>query len=253
MSPRSWIFALVTAIYSEFSTAQPLIFAANDWCPFICDTESEQPGILVEIVRTVYQGEREVLFRRLPLARGIIETRANRTQGILGVMPEAAPDLVFPPLPAVTTRLCFFTLTSSNWSYDGNDHHYPDTLVGIVQSKYVDDRFIQGFPNRVTIHGERDTAIRLIQLLERGRIDTLIEEKTSINYTLSRNSKLPNLRQAGCSEEKPEYIAFSPATQAPQTLATEFAEKLEKLKRSGRIDAIFKRYGTSSETIDDIR
>jgi polar amino acid transport system substrate-binding protein len=201
----------------------------------------------------VYKGDREVSIRRLPLARGIIETQANRTQGILGVVPEVAPDLVFPPLAAVTTQLCFFTLTSSNWRYEGDYHRYPDTLVGVVQSKSINDQFMQGFPNRVTVHGEQDTAVRLIQLLQRGRIDTLVEEKTSIDYILSRNPTLPPLRQAGCGEEKPEYIAFSPATQDPQALAIEFAERLEKLRRSGRIDAILQRYGTTAETRGGMR
>lgn len=241
------------ALFSGLSTAQPLIFAANDWCPFICDTESDQPGILVEIVRAVYEGDREISIRRLPLARGIVETRANRTQGILGVIPEAAPDLVFPPLAAVTTRLCFFTLTHSSWRYQGDYHHYPDTLVGMVQSKSINDRFMQGFPNRVTVHGEQDTAVRLIQLLQRGRIDTLVEEQTSIDYILSRNPALPPLRQAGCGEEKPEYIAFSPAAQDSQTLALEFAERLEKLRRTGRVDAILQRYGASAATRGGMR
>ncbi|MEH6651894.1 MAG: hypothetical protein V7707_17875 [Motiliproteus sp.] len=244
---RSGIAAFTVSFFSGLCSAQPLVFAANDWCPFICDTESEQPGILVEIVRAVYEGDREISIRQLPLARGIVETRANHTQGILGVVPEIAPDLVFPPLAAVTTQLCFYTLTNSNWRYDGYGHRYPDTLVGMVKSKSINDQFLQGFPNRVTVHGEQDTAERLIQLLQRGRIDTLIEEKTSINYILSRNPSLPPLRQAGCHDEKPEYIAFSPAADKPQALALEFSLRLEKLRRSGRIDAILHSYGASAD------
>ncbi|MEH6823815.1 MAG: hypothetical protein V7629_07920 [Motiliproteus sp.] len=250
---RPWIALIAGSLLSPYCTAQPLVFAANDWCPFICDLDSDKPGILVEILNAVYPERDRVSIRRLPLARGIVETRANRTQGILGVVPDTAPDLVFPPLAAVTTQLCFFTLPDSNWRYDSSTQQHPDMLVGMVKSKKVNDRFVQGFPNRVTVHGEKDTAIRLIQLLQRGRIDTLIEEKTSIDYILQLNPRLPRLRRAGCGEERPEYIAFSPAAENPQALALQFAERLEALRRSGRIDAILNTYGAGPETRGGVR
>lgn len=243
MSRKKLLCISLIYVLSSFAHGKVLTFSINDWCPYICDPSAKKPGILIEIVQEIFQTEGyQVRFNKTSFKRAIEEIQNNRVQGIVGIVPEVLPDLIFPEEPVIKTQFCFFTLPQQKWEYNSFKESYPDTRVAVVAGKKVSFNIARVFPKIETIHGDQNTSKRLIEMLKLHRIDTFIEEKTAILYLLKQNRLVSHLRIAGCAEKKNEYVAFSPADPHSKKYAELFSNGIKRLKKSGRIKEIIASY-----------
>lgn len=233
----------LACVFSSFSHSQGLTLSVNDWCPYICDLSAPKKGILIEIVENIFQAEGyQVEFRKMPLKRAVREIKNKRVQGMVGIVPEVMPDLIFPEEPVIKTQFCFFTLPQNEWEFKGFKGRFPDTRVGAVAGKNISSNFDDVFPKTETVSGNKDTVKRLIKMLIRQRVDVVVEEKKTISYLLNNNRSFPHLRIAGCAEKKDEYVAFSPADLNSKKYAELFSKGIKRLKKSGKIDEIVSSY-----------
>jgi len=230
-------------VLSTFTYSQELNLAINDWCPYICNPSAKKPGILIEIVEDIFQKEGyQVRFSKIPFNRAVVEIQNNRVQGIVGIVPEVMPSLIFPEEPVISTQFCFFTLPQSKWHYNSLTPYYPETRVAVVAGKKISSHIAKAFPNREAIYGVKNTSKRLIEMLNLQRIDAFIEDKTVILYLLQQSHPVTPLRMAGCVEEKKEYVAFSPTDPQAKTYAKIISDGIRRLRETGRIKEITASY-----------
>lgn len=233
----------LACVFSSFAHSQDITFSINDWCPYICDSPTKKTGILVEIVQDIFQEEGyKVNFKNMTLNRAVIEIQNNRVQGMVGIVPEVLPDLIFPEEPVIKTQFCFFTLPKQAWKFDNFKGYYPEARVGVVAGKNISADFDKAFPKQETISGEKRTAERLMEMLARQRVDVIVEERKTISYLLKQNPSFPNVRTAGCAEKKNEYVAFSPTDPNSKKYAELFSKGIKRLRESGKIEEIVSSY-----------
>lgn len=222
--------------------AEPIIFAVNDWCPYICDITSTKQGILPDIVTEIFKAQGiTASFVKMPFTRGVESVRTGEVQGIVGVIPAVAPSLIFPDEPAIDTQFCFFTGPGSTWNFSGFDKAYSNISVGVAFGKAIDARFERAFGKVSRVSGSSDVTQRMIAMLRLQRLDALVEDKRSVQYVIAREN-LPSLRTAGCMETKFEYVAFSPANVRATEYAKMFSKGIVKLRESGRLAQIIAAY-----------
>lgn len=221
--------------------ADALLFAVNDWCPYSCAANPRQPGILIELVTEIFAAQGLTpSFVRMPLARGVEAARSGGIAGLVGIIPAVAPDLVFPSEAAIQTQFCFFTASTSSWTFGGFQQRYREVALGIASGKATDDRLAQAFPAVSRISGATPTQ-RMVGMLERHRLDALLEDRVSVQYVLA-HERLAPLRNAGCLERKGEYVAFSPASAQAAAYARIFSDGMLRLRASGRLEHIIDTY-----------
>jgi len=132
--------------------------------------------------------------------------------------------------------------------------------------------FVRG-EEGIKVHKVREMTIaKAISLLKRKRGDFYIYNKSTLEYYLSRN-KISDIKihPDCCGGNQPLYLAFSrksshyeeipnpdfdpeklvteknfPVLLSPNSLAYQFREVLESLKKSGKIDEIYKHYYNNS-------
>lgn len=237
---RFWM--LVAALYAPYcGAAQPVTFAVNEWCPYICNGEGPRRGILLDIVDEIFTARGEtVSFISMPLPRGVEAVRSGKVQGIVGVIPAVAPELVFPQEAAIDTQFCFFTPAGARWTFDGFGQRYPQLALGMAYGKVLDPRLEHDFSKLSKVSGN-GAIRRMIAMLKLRRIDALIEEKRGVQYIIKKEH-LPELRIAGCLERKFEYVAFAPASADAARFAELFSAGMVRLRESGRLADIIAAY-----------
>jgi polar amino acid transport system substrate-binding protein len=230
-----------SAVATAAPAAGALLFAVNDWCPYSCAADPRQPGILIELVTEIFAAQGLTpSFVRMPLARGVEAARSGGIAGLVGIIPAVAPDLVFPSEAAIQTQFCFFTASTSSWTFGGFQRRYREVALGIASGKATDARLAQAFPAVSRISGATPTE-RMVAMLELRRLDALLEDRVSVQYVLARERLAP-LRNAGCLERKGEYVAFSPASAQAAAYARIFSDGMLRLRASGRLEHIVETY-----------
>lgn len=241
---KVWIILafIFVADWASFSMAEDMVLAVDDWCPYICDLSSSSQGIMLDILKDIFKpAGKNVSFQKFPLTRGIREVQLNHVQGIVGILPTMAADLIFPRQPLLTTQFCFFTLSDSKWKFKGFHQKYDDVLIGVIEGKEIGPLFNKAFSHRTEVLGVDQSVSRLIKMLRKRRIDILIEEKNVVASTLKKG-KMATLRMAGCLAEKNEFVGFSPSNPRSKEYAEIFEKGILKLKKNEKIQTIIKRY-----------
>lgn len=223
------------------AVAAPLQLAVNDWCPYSCSPDSPHPGILIELVGEIFKAsEIPVSFVPMPLARALEATRSGQVDGLVGIIPPMAQGMVLPAEPVITTQFCFFTMPDSQWKFAGLGQQYSELTLGLAFGKSVDARVEPGFGNVSRVSGEAPTR-RMVKMLQLKRLDVILEDRLSVEYTVAR-MRLPPLRNAGCTEKKGEYVAFSALLPGASRYARILSDGLVRWRASGRLDEIIAGY-----------
>lgn len=81
----------------------------------------------------------------------------------------------------------------------------------------------------------------MVRMLQLKRLDVFLEDRLSVEYTVMRMQLAP-LRNAGCTEKKGEYVAFSTQLPGASRYARILSEGLVRWRASGRLDEIIAGY-----------
>lgn len=238
--PLATLLATFALLHGS-ARAEALVFAVNQWCPYICDLSSARPGMLIEIVREIFTDQGiDISFVNTPLSRGVELARGGKVQGIVGIIPAVAPDLLFPAEALIDTQFCFFTKPDSTWRFMGFDQQYEALSLGLAYGKAIDPRLGHAFPRVARISGDAVIG-RMLAMLQLQRLDSVLEDQRSVLYAIE-TKKLPPFRNAGCVEKKSEYVAFYPANPRAADYAQMFSKGMAKLRESGRLARIIATY-----------
>lgn len=222
--------------------ANQVTFLSDNWCPYTCEPESSKPGILVEVVDTIFAGtEYKADVKLVNWARAIKAVRAGKADALLGAYVGDAPDFVFHKTPVMYSQMCFFIAQSDDWIYQGYPSLNERSLSVVNGYSYGEsfDDFIATHPENIVNLAGNELIERHSLMLAKKRINTIVEDRNVFQPQLASGL----FKSAGCLAEEGMYIAFSPADLArSQSLIETLDLGINKLKSEGRIEQIIKKY-----------
>lgn len=243
---------LVAPLLSPQSRAETLVIAGDIWCPINCAPDSPRPGIFVELAQEIFGAAGiRVEYRLLNWARAVHDTRSGRLDALIGAGTRDAPDFIFTPTAPSVSRMCFYVATASAWRYRGmaslaevrlgsiNSYSYGQDLDAYIHIQRQDPARVQ------VVSGDQALAMNVEKILL-GRIDATIENAWVMDAYLATSGQQGKLLKAGCrSPDVPIYLAFAPGLETSARHAALFEAGLQRLRQSGRVDELLRRYGVA--------
>ena len=241
-------------IATSMMLAQPslsnesLIISSIDWCPQLCNKDSQR-GYVMDIVDAIFKGSPYTLeVQSFPWTRAIRLVENGRSHALLAPTREEAPNLKFPEQEIGLQRMCFFTKSSSEWAYTGEDS-LKGLTIGLAQDTYIDElsEYIEKNEKQFDYIPYNDGYLASsFKKLKFNRIDTFVFTYNSTRYEINRNNLKFDYKEAGCFTENKIYMAFSPSDKNKNEIddmLSYFDIKMVSLKRSGEINKIMSNYG----------
>lgn len=253
-----WVHALLCVGFAisqvPLASGETIKLVADPWCPYNCEPGTDRSGFMVKIARQVFQAQGyEVEYQQRPWVRALQETRDGNFHGVIGATRLEAPDFVFPDLEQGKMANAFWTLADSPWQFQESGSLEGTQLAVIAGFSYgeaiermlLDERYR---PYITELHGASPLKNGL-KMLERGRIQVLLEDEHVMRYQLQQTGQAQYFKQAGYVPAEPDavrvYIAFSPAHETSVDYARLLTEGITRLKASGELEQILATYGVN--------
>ncbi len=240
----------LSAFSHSYGQDKIIRIASDPWCPFVCAQNSDKPGILIEVVKRVFEPEHRILTDLMPWSRVIEETRIGRAHIVIGALKSDVPDFVFPRESIVRQKSCFYVHPKSTWKFREIKDLKSVRLGGVQDYKYGEpvDEYIRNHldSDQVDLMSGIDTGERLIKKLESSRVDVIIEDESVVRYLISRSKGTFEPKQAGCLKSEAIYLAFSPAPgqiEFSKKRSQLFDQKVRAMRSDGRLREILGSYG----------
>ena len=235
---------------SVFAVADELVLVGGNYCPYSCD-DPDAPGFANEVVEHIFE---PLGYKLTHITKPWLRDVALVQQGIVGdkryhavmaVNPENQPGLIFPALPFMKTRYCFFTLADGDWMFEGGDSR-PVRLGAVAEHSWTAD--IHDYLDRikashpVSYHYGKDVDLRLIQLLKSARVDAVIENQGVLRYHAMKLN-VP-VREAGCKPTQGGglYVAFSASLPESYQLLAHYNEAYPRFAQSAAYRRLLEKY-----------
>ncbi|MDX1343162.1 MAG: transporter substrate-binding domain-containing protein [Reinekea sp.] len=206
------LFSLVTVAGAH---AQTLRLATTEWCPYTCVAQGDNDNIIGRYLNHVFdQLDIQLEIETYPWSRSIVLANNAVVDGLLTAVYSEAPDLLFTTAPVAHYQVCFYTQQEA-WNYTQPEDLHDKTL-GIIQNYgYTPeiDLYLEQIhnPDRLELVGSTRGASRLLQMLLNDRVDVIVEDRLVLNREAQKyNIDLTDVRNAGCSEAQPFYLALHP-------------------------------------------
>lgn len=243
---------LLLVLISGVSRADTLVLAADLWCPYNCEPDSNKPGFMVEIAREVFAGQGiKVDYRLMPWRRALQSTREGEFDAVIGATLKDAPDFVFPSLEQGEMRTGLWAMPGATWRYQGVSS-LSDVVLGVSAGYSYGsqiDAYIADPRNANYIHVLFGTEPleQGLRMLRAGRIDVMVEDESVFSYyTEAHPAGVPYINAGIIDNPQADtkvYIAFSPSKPESARLAQTLSEGIAELRASGELSSILQRYG----------
>ncbi len=246
---------------------ETITLVADEWCPYNCAPNSEKPGYMVEIATAAFARHGiSVKYITLPWARAIEDTRDNKYTAIIGAYYNDAPDFIYPETPQGLCRFSFYVKKDDPWQFRNIDSLKTRTLGAINDYSYsvaLDDYISteNEQSGRVQILSGESAIQNNIKKLLAGRINTYVEDRQVMAYTLSHkdyDSIRDTLRDAGTLPDQDDgngiiFIAFSPHNPKSAAYARILSDETKAMMHSGEMKTILTKYGIDDFTGEKTR
>lgn len=247
---RAVLIACFLLLLPAFAWSETVTLVADEWPPYNGVPNSSEEGCLVDIARAVFEPEGiQVTYLLMPWRRAVESTRTGDYNGLIGASKTDAPDFIFPVEELSRNVLAFYVRTESNWQFRQRSD-IRDVALGVIAG-YDYRRWLLDY-----IEAHRDEARRVqvmtgtqplqrnIQKLLSDRIGAIVDNEAVILDVARRMGIGDRIKLAGYGTEIAFiYIAFSPNHPESRRYAKLLSEGIVSLRKSGRLDKIFSRYG----------
>ncbi|MCL9783262.1 transporter substrate-binding domain-containing protein [Vibrio sp. S4M6] len=232
--------------------AKPLIFATGDWRPYIFEkddtVDDNRPGFSIEIVdRAFEQMGYQITYKTPPFSRQILDTERGVYTALVGLLVSDAPNLIYPTESIGQVSNCFYAQNDNGWKFKEVSSLVAVKLGVISSYTYgvIDDYVAKNHSgNVIAISGSEENILkRLFRMLEAGRIDVVVEDRSVVSHYLENAGLVGQFKVVGCLGTVPAMIGFSPVLPESKELARQFSQEVQELRRSGELQQILNKYG----------
>ncbi len=240
------------AFLPNLAVSDTIVLMADEWCPYNCKPGSEAPGFMVEIAsEALAPYGHEIDYQTLNWARSLHRAELGEIDGVIGAVPEEAPEFIFgPPIGTYVDVVAF----RSGEALD------PDTIAdhGNLRLGAINGYEYYGVVNEyIELHASdsylvqymsgEDALAKNLRKLIAGRLDMVAEVRAVLEYTLANTGLKDQVELALTDDKNDIYIAFSPASPLSQTYADQLNEGVAQLRESGRFREIMLKYGQETD------
>jgi len=247
-----YVICLLSFIFSGVVTdsyaGETITLVSDVYMPYTGDGE-ENTGYMLDIAKEVFEKKGyTVVYKLVPYARAIVETRNGMYDGMIGIGSEDAPDFVFPQNELGVFNLGFYVKKGTNWTYTGTGS-LENVLVGIANYEYLgefNDYVLHNKDNleRIEIIYSDTPLEQNLKKLVAGRIDVTVDDQTVLQYMIKTMNLDGQIVLAGRGEVITNaYIGFSPEIKTSETYARILSDGVAELRESGRLKEILEQYG----------
>lgn len=247
-----FLFLILVSSVPGWVRADVISLRADNWCPYNCAPGSDKPGYLIEIAQRVFrEAGHTVDYQKINWARAISETRKGKFNAIVGAAKSDAEDFVFPEESMGFAIGCFYTKPGMEWKYE-NPESLAKLKIGVIKDYSYSatmDAYITKHrqdTSRVEVVAGEDALLLNLKKLKMGRITAIFENDYVMNYTLSAHKGEFDVKQSGCIDNDPIYIAFSPNHPQSRAYAKLLSTGVASLRKSGALKEILARYGLNN-------
>tara|TARA_Y100000782_G_scaffold61255_1_gene67259 strand:+ start:607 stop:1374 length:768 start_codon:yes stop_codon:yes gene_type:complete len=242
------VFIFLFSAQAVAEEQEVIEIAAIDWCPQLCPAHTN-PGYITELVEQIYGSTNYHLnIKTYPWSRALSMVRKGEVDAVLSPARAEAPDLMYPHYEVGVQRMCFFTLASNSWEYDG-----VSSLAGL-QFGVASDTSLEELNDYTALNPQQFQfqpyheryILQQAEKLKRGRIDAFLFTYNSTRYTLQQADQWSGFRSAGCVSNAKVYMAFTPSEglQAKiRQMMDAFDQGMKQLEREAKPPLIMQRYG----------
>ena len=241
------LMCLIVVIVPIF--ADKLTVVSDYWIPYNGDPKAEKPGYGIEILVKIFEDAgHTVVYKILPWNRAILTTRNGDYNAIIGAIIDDAPDFVYPEEEFGISDDCYFVTNESTWEYKGVES-FNGLEVGLIKDYSYGteiDKYFKDNPARGQyVYGD-DPLEQNIDKLITGRINVLIEDANVLLAKANKMGVADKIKEAKSiksTDDSRIFVAFSPSNPKSKEYAKIYTEGIKKLKASGELDKILKKYG----------
>lgn len=234
-----------------------LVMAGDDYCPLTCDPDSDHNGLAYELAELLFAPLGwHVEYRYLPWQRAVKQFKTNQVNLLPGVPLEGSSEqkqALFAKTPLISPPFCFYTQASRDWQYQGVESLSNGKLAVIAGYYYWPE--LREYLSRhrqdgrvVTLAAERAMQLAMLGLQHR-RFDYFVELRPAVEYQLHQQQLEAHIREAGCLEPYPLYLAFNPDFAGAAELIRHWDRHYLKTLHSRAGRALLRRYGLTAQNL----
>lgn len=233
---------------TENASVQQIVIAADEWCPYNCQPDSDQPGYMVEMVQQglelVAPGRYTVKYTQVPWERAMKLARiGDKVHGIIGAIASEAEGLHVPIQSQGLMYAKLFVRSSNDWRYENIAQMISSCVkFGAISGYDYSEQiaaFIVQHPKQVELVYGDPALPKLIKFLMVDRVDTIIEDQAVFWYNVKTlGHDRDSFREAGGIDQPQNlYVAFH-----DKQVAELVSRGTVELREKGLLDAILKKY-----------
>lgn len=226
------------------------------WCPYNCDPDSDHPGYVIEIARTIFaQAGHRVDYHLLSWPRTLEGVRRGLFSGAVGATMTDGRDLVFGREP-VGMQVNALALRTDRLK-SGAAFHYTGVeslrqlRLGVAMGYTYDNGPIDAYlrqdeeapTGRVLVARGDDVVAANLRRLMSGHIDAALDSAAVLSQTITEMGLQGDVMVLEIGTPVPVYIAFSPVDPRAAGYVGLLDAGIARLRSGGELAAILARYG----------
>jgi len=231
-----------------FSKAETIVLKADRWCPFNCegtDKGKNENGYMVDVARIIFERKgHNVVYQTESWADSIKSVRKGQATGLVATTKADAPDLIYPDKSMGSNKECFYVKAADKWDFVDVEN-LKKRKIGIVDSYAYSGEitaFMLDHPGLFVKAFGPSPLDAGLENLNKGQIDTLIENPFVFNYHTEKKKIRDKYADAGCTIGDDLYIGFSPNNPRSKEFAKMLNEGIQELRKDGTLDKIIAKY-----------
>ena len=245
------IFVMYFVLGTYFVEAGPkteIKLRADLWCPYNCEPKTANEGYVIEVLRAIYGPDWSVDYELFNWPRALEEARKGTINGVIGVARRESEGLIVPEEEIGRSQNCIYKTASNPYVYSGPLSLKNKKTAGIEGYTYgpVFDELIQAKKLNLIMTSGQEPLLKNINKLLTGQVELILEDEGVMRYFLGKEKLNGKIVAAGC-DQSPEkiYVGFSNRIPASKDFASTFDVRIRKLRDSGELGAILKKYHIS--------
>jgi len=224
---------------------ETLSMVSDVWCPYACDSNIENKGLLVDIVTASYKElNLDINYQTYSWVRAVDMVESYEAEILLAAEHMHRNQLILSEDFYINVESVFVVRKSDNITIEKPIDLFKGRLGRIAGYEYdfenIWEPYIQNNENSVAITSSLGED-HLIKLLAHSRIDIAIMNYQVAKLNIKNNPAYKDLEMIRANILNPIFLGFNRSYRG-ETLKEQFLTGVKMLKKTGMLEALFDKY-----------